>query len=666
MPVIVLWAEAAAPWEAAVHRWLKNMQQSTVLMEKWLRLRVPAAERLDEKTRDFPILRYYNTALTAMVTEMQFGSLLDAPVMSVGDHVERALEKWNVKRNVDEQKRSAELPGEALQTIDEIATGILRSLLKFETVDKDSWDPKKRTAVDLIGLAGLAWTTVGGNREGIYQAIKRTTEALGIPANDNWRGRAPPKLPLEMRIDQLTRYVVAGLLVIPALSRILRQTGKDALTLVRYRALAKFEEYERKFQGYRKRMFVAFYNGIAAVVEVSIYLILRVGQLITDYVGAFANIGTDYVKGLASGLAEFTKQLPDLWKGIIDVINQVVGYVGAITQIDIGEVLHNALETVGVVIEWFTHMYYDDDNSPPAYGAPAQFSVTVGQLVLKEGPGVKANEQLEIATTRLAYAVHNTPGTWPLLHKAALHKWGGIHIDNTIFGLERVIAALNLPRDSGGPQEKLKLDFGKQVDISATIIKPLGIKLNDAIGKLGTAADSAVGDVFTAAQGRLDGTAATFHKAAQAAAAWGPKGFVAKMVGDADAFLKKLFGDQSPEGRKTGMEALALAFATWMQGGFDTIALVADRYVRFMLDEWAEQIGKNEDLPLQVTPTSPKKLLERAELGRVHMPRLRIHAINSVINEPLANQVAGEFKEAIEEAYRSGLGRLAEFTELAA
>jgi hypothetical protein len=674
MPIAILWAEAAAPHVGEVLRWLKNMDRSTFLMDRWLEKRVPAAERMEEATAAFPIFSYYNTALTARVADIQFGSLLTVPVDSIGTHVERALEQWNLPRHVSEQARSAGLPGEILRVFEGIVDGVLASLGRFMTPDAKMFDPHTHTASDLIGMTALVWRTVGGNRDGIYLATKRLAKGLGYPANDNdgtarhpgdGQGAGAPALPLALQIDELTRYVVAGLLVIPAVSRLLGIIGKDALTLARYKLLAKFEEWETRAWGYRTALLGSFLNGMSAITETALQLLLQLGGGITGLIDAFATIGVEYLRGLTANIVTFADQLRSFWSGVIALINQVVGFVAAIAAVDIGEIVHNALVTISEVIEWFAD-FYDKKHRPPAYDPPAQFSVTIGQLALGEGPGADANAHIGIATERLGYAVHHAMSLGAIIDKGILFKAADIHIDNVVTGLQMLGKALALPRDPGRAQPVLKVDFSSAPDLAVLVVRPLRKGLIDAVDKVATAADTSAGDIFGSARKRLNETADSFHKEAQLAAAFGPNGLVARMVGDSDALLKSLFGDQAPKDRKTGMEGVALAFAAWMQGGFDAIANVATGYIRFMLDEWAEHEAKNEDLPLQVTPTSPKKLLQRAELGRVHMPRLRIVASGNRIDRELAERVAAAFRDQVEAAYRTGAEQLSRATAAAA
>lgn len=664
MPIILLWADAMAAHAGSVLRWLKTMDQSTFLLGRWLERRVPAAERLEEATAGFPIFSYYNAALTARVVDTQFASLLTIPVDGIGAHVERALDEWNLPRDIAQQARSAGLPGEFLRVVEEIATGVNGALGRFMTPDATMFAPKSRTASDLIGMAGLLWRTVGANRKGIYDAAKRLATALQAPAGDTGAtahgiggATTAPALPIAFRIDALSRYVVAGLLVIPALAGLLGVIGKDALTLVKYKALASFERWETMAWAYRTAMLGKFLNGVSAATETALQMFLQIAAGITGIIEAFAAMGTDYLRGLSGAVVGLAEQFRTFWSGVIALINQVVGFVASILAIDIGEVLHNALVTIQQVVAWFSQ-YYDDDHRPAAYRAPGRFAVTIGDMVLNEGSGADANTHLAVATARLGSAVHGAPGLTINMYKGILFEATDVHIDNVVTGLQMLGKALSLPRDARRAQPVLKIDLRTSPDLVALVVRPLRAGVLDAVGKVATAADGAATDIFGSAQTRLTSTADAFHKEAKASAAFGPKGLVTRMVGDTDAVLKSLFGTQSPAARTTGLDGIALAFSGWMQGGFDSIANVASGYIRFMLDEWTELVAKNEDLPLQVMPTSPKKLRQRAELGRVHLPRLRIIASGNPIDGNLADRIAAAFRDEVEAAYRTGTERL--------
>jgi len=672
VPIVILWAEAAAPHVAAVHRWLTNMDRSNYELGEWLKGRVRQAEELDRQTAGFPIFIYYNTALTARVADIQLGSLLTEPVMSVGAHVERALDQWNVARDVRNQARSAGLPGEALRVIEEMSVGVIASLDRFAAPTVDMFDPSKRTASDLIGLAGLTFRTIGAHRDDLFLTAKRLFKTLKLgqfgEQPPSWKSTAfdPVPLPADLRIDEINRYIVAALLFIPGVSAVLQQVGRDGLLALRYRALAKFERFEALALSYRRKMLIGFHNGMAAFTEATLQFFVQIGGLATGYITAFTTIAQKYMRGVSNGVVRFAKQLETLWKNVASIIDRVVAYGTAIVSVDLGEVVHSGLLTVQKAIEWLAANLYDEDSPPKPYNAPDSFPVTIGELALAEGAGRKAVIEIRTAIARLTTAVRGAGGIDVISDLVYWYKDHEVHLPTIMTGLDKLSKALALPRSPLAEQPVLAVDISGVPDLVAEVVSPLRKGLSGAVAKLGTGADTAVGGVFGALGTTLTDTGTAFSKEAAASVKGPPTKLMQHLTGDVDATMQALFADQAQPKRATGLDAVGATFGAWLQGGFETIANLATGYIRFMLDEWVSHIAKGRDLPVQVSPTSPKKLLKRAELGRVHMTRLRIVAPCKAIDRPLAEQVAVEFRVQIEKAYRTGLGRMAEFTALAA
>ena len=100
---------------------------------------------------------------------------------------------------------------------------------------------------------------------------------------------------------------------------------------------------------------------------------------------------------------------------------------------------------------------------------------------------------------------------------------------------------------------------------------------------------------------------------------------------------------------------MAGQYAAWLvQGGFEAIGAVLAGYVGQMLDLWTKELDANADTPFEVTKSSPRKLLQKAKLARVHTTRLRIAVRAEEMGRPLALRVADTFQQAISDAYATG------------
>jgi hypothetical protein len=132
-----------------------------------------------------------------------------------------------------------------------------------------------------------------------------------------------------------------------------------------------------------------------------------------------------------------------------------------------------------------------------------------------------------------------------------------------------------------------------------------------------------------------------------------------RLTSNTDALIESLFGDQEIERSETGFEPVAGAYAQWLiQGGFDMIGATAAGFIGMVLDEWLVHLQENTDTPVEITATSPRRFLERARLGRVHTPRIRVVARGENLSRSLAVRVADGFQEAVQEAFSTGQARL--------
>ena len=81
-------------------------------------------------------------------------------------------------------------------------------------------------------------------------------------------------------------------------------------------------------------------------------------------------------------------------------------------------------------------------------------------------------------------------------------------------------------------------------------------------------------------------------------------------------------------------------------------------YLGFVLAMWRDHLAKGTDTPVEVNATSPRILLQRARLGRVHLPTMVLHAEGMPISQATADRVATRFVAEIRAAYQRGQERL--------
>lgn len=661
MPIVLLWNLTVADRLSQFGRWFDSFDRSCFLLERWLEKRLPQAERQEQASRAFPVFRFYGDAVTAWVTRAQAGALLTGPVASVGGHMERALEQWNVKRRVKNAVRETRLLPGLLRVMEDFGERILESVKRFGTPTKEMFEPSERTFWDIPGMGMMVLRATGTSGPQMVRAAQNVTTAF-FPPGEKAEGEAAaaPAPPLAFQLDDLTRLMVAGMLIIPAAGRLLGTTWADALTRLRYLLLDKLAGWEAWVHGFRRRVLTYFVVDLEVYARKAMVLLFTARDMALDYVRFYARLGVEYLKGVVSGVGTFSRQMETFWKGTVGLIYTATRYTEALLGVDIGNVIHLALVTAGDAIETIDTYLYPIGEEPEFYEAPDAFSVTIGELVMNQGAGVRANQELAKAIRLVAEAWNGTDPMGRALNAGILHKATDIHVPRLIGALVGVRAALAIPRAGNPAQPMLTLDPAKVPDLNAAIIQPLRDKGIKAVEKAVTGVATAIEGAAGAARGALESTATAFDAAAAAASRMGSLRLMRRLAAGTDALVLGLFTDQEKkEAAKTGFEGVAGAYAQWLiQGGFDSVGAATAGFVGVRLDAWAAELERGEETPAEIPPNSPRKLLERARLGRVHTPELRIVARGHALSKALADKLAGEFQGAVQGAYATGQARL--------
>ncbi len=664
MPIILLWNETVEASLPQFLRWFGVFKWSNFLLEEWLRERVQEAEDLERWSMDFPVFRFYNEAVTARVANFQFGYLLTAPVEGVGDHVGRALEQWNVGRRVSRAVREPQLLPRFLGILEQITAGILASIDRFRVPSAEMFDPTQRSISDIPGIAVMAYRALATSRGQILDAAKivrnaffpassSATSKVEIPEGEARAGETPSALPIEYRLDNIVRYLVAGLLLIPALARLLGDVGGDVLLHLRYLALDFFQGIEQRAYTFRRNILRVFIDDLGSYAIQGLELLYTFEEVANSYLHVYSKAAIEYTHGLLDGIRTFGSQLETFWSGVESMIHKVVRYGNAIIDIDVGPIIHRALVAVQEAIETIDTNLYAIGDSPEMYTAPREEPVTVGQLVMDIGPGAFFNQELREAVRLLHDAWYGAPA--PLWNAAMVDVISGTNVPRTIAALQGLTGALALPRAGRMEQLTLTYDADRVPNYTRRIIQPLRRRIEGVVSDVMGGISSGIGGVMTTVGDTLSHTADAFDAAAVRASRLGSRRLLDRLVSDTDALMRSLFGRRATEASPTGFEPLAGTYAQWLvQGGFDMIGAAMAGFIGMVLNEWVEHIAEGTDTPTEVTMTSPRRLLKLARLGRVRAPKVEIVVRNWPPNPELAAHVADRFQSVVQEAYATG------------
>jgi hypothetical protein len=215
-----------------------------------------------------------------------------------------------------------------------------------------------------------------------------------------------------------------------------------------------------------------------------------------------------------------------------------------------------------------------------------------------------------------------------------------------------------------------KFDEGKLPNLDELFLTPAREAVLKGLDKGGKAVRQGAEDLTVSILDFLDSTAVTFTSAADRAAVskLGPSIPGLHRAAEAEVLANFPAGELRIE--KTGLEPLADAYKAWLvqaapKAGMQMTGAAVAGYLTCVLDEWERRQPEGAETPVAVTESSPRILLERARLGRVHMPKLVIRATGRETDAELAARVAEEFREAVGTAYAAGNARLKGYTEIA-
>jgi hypothetical protein len=293
--------------------------------------------------------------------------------------------------------------------------------------------------------------------------------------------------------------------------------------------------------------------------------------------------------------------------------------------------------------------------------------VTIEELVMGGGgPGSRVGAELFMGVSLLTDAWNGASRFRRVVGGLIAYGAINLHIPNLILGLQGVVVTLALPRAGAPNQPTLTFAPGTIPDLNAVIIQPLREGATRAINDAVTGVAGGIERVVVVVTQTLDATADAFENAAARASRMSSLQLLQRLTSNTDALIRSLFAGQAPGGAPTGLEPLAGAYAqALIQGGFDTIGAAMAGFVGMVLDEWVVHLSEGRDTPVEITATSPRKLLARARLGRVHTPELRIIAREQALGRPLAARIADRFQIAVQNAYELGQTRLNQALEAA-
>lgn len=675
MPIFLIWNTAAAPWLGSFRSWINEFDVAGRSLERWLEKQLSTAERIDRATAGFPIFRFYNMAVSAEISRLQFGSIAPVPDSQFGAQMGRVGQAWNLPAVLGRRITESQLIVNVFGVVEDILGSVVASIDRMANPTAETFDPERARFTDLFGLAALLFNTVGSNREGIYRAGKGLADGLHIdpqPSGGTLTAEAGAVAAPEpdtatwiismardftAQAETLLQYIAAGLMLVPAIGALLLSIGRDIALALRLVVLEFCEETERSALAWRRGFYERFYRGLNAWVDGTMLFMLAIRDAALSQLRFAVRFGVTYLDALAGGVSVFATDLQTFWSGVGGLISAIIDYLGRVLSIDIGDVIHNSLVLFQRIIDFIGDELWEDSKKAPRYHAPDRFAVTIGELVTGTGNGTNAQNQLATAGLTLQRSLQGAHWVSVGVNLGLGSMISGKFLPGLAANTIALTQRLRTPMVAAGTQPNLAFDSSAVPDITGLFVEPARTALTTAVTAIGTSAGTAINGIFTTFGSLADGVATRAEDQAIAALRAGSLQHYNAIVAGSEGLVGRALPNL-PVSAPTGLESVAQAYAVWLSGAFEMIGTLLGGFLTTLVDEWRNRIDTNEDATVEVTATSPRKLLERARLGVVRMPEMRIVMNVARTDQQSANDVADTFQRAVGEAYMTGSRRL--------
>ncbi|MEV0248480.1 hypothetical protein AB0H76_17915 [Nocardia sp. NPDC050712] len=637
-------------------------------IEAALTRRLEAARLVDRATEGFPIVRFYNGALSLWLPPGQRGTLAPAtPQRSLLDHLGagglgfldglgRAIDPLRAGSQETAIARFATAANRALADLQ-------ASVRRFRVPTPAMFDPRARTAGDLAGLMALAFqvlaeaaTTSGAVRR-LAGQLRGTLAALGIAVPDRITRvlgpvavDAPPVgRTLAETADALARETLGALVLVGSLPKLIEWLLTEGALALRKSVLDGFRRAEHHVYHLRGAVFEFAFGGGTRLAARGVALVGALGAVLGAHLEFQLKFYRAYGTGFAGGVREFVVELGLFLRDVLRLLRGIPVLLGAITAIGLGDLLRAKLGGWAVLVPALSLDDLLDDTG----------------TAVDTGKRDELHDMLNAAQGAIDDLRRTVPGIDLLTDKL---EYGERQIGRT----RRLVDALFTSGGSGTAlpimAEAAPLNFRSEFPDLAETVFGGGRKqqLLDGVTRIEHAARLAGAKVFRRTFRNLNTLSDQFAGEAARAAKVDEKGRLAALGPQADALAEAFYGPEVDEQRRAvarhPQEALAKAFETWLAtGGFLLVGEAIPAYVGHLAATYRAQLAQGSELTFELTPTSPHLLRKRALLGRVRMPRLTLRAAaGTPLDAALAEEIAEQFGGAVLAAYRTGHQRVRE------
>lgn len=630
--------------------------------------RLKSARALESASSRFPVIAFHDEAVTLRLDDSQRGALeLRAPPPSVGEHLAQGGRSFiegftQISDMVDQE---VALPRFA-SSLDQALSIVERSVERWRNIHR-LFDGEPRTASDLFGQLALgfrllaessrrdAWQALFslltdrllvGPRDGdLYHFIDqlgRASAVLSGEAGTNGGGDSSassaaeaPALPLSERLDTYAYLFLGGTMLIGSLPRFVDVLLRAVVLRLKVRVLQELVSIEAQVERVRQRVFDAFFVDLPQLLARVHRLLSGVKVVLNGQLTLYAGFARDYLTGLLGAVIPFLQNMLEFFRDLVTALRALPAALEPALDYDLRWFLVKDGSTSGMII--------------------VRYLPTLTLSRLLDPSGTQINRELHRELLRGMNELREDFG--PLfLSDSVARKWG----------LARQLFNRMFPASVRRFDEAPAFDFQSNFpDIGDTLFGGgRAERLQTAIQDLGGSLRSGVTGLFDELELRVGALAVDVEASAGSAAVLGSTGRYRRLAGQANVVAERFLGPEVALQRELlaarPADPLARAYERWLaSGGFVLLGSLIPAYVRQMHDYWLEQRATGRETTAVVTPTSPHLLRQHARLGRVRVPRLRVHASSPArLDAAFADALADGFEEVVGRAYLRGRDQL--------
>ncbi len=600
-------------------------------LAKWLQPHWLRTRNMFEVTRDFPVLEFYNGALSVSLDRGQYGYLGVSPdhpnrrgsgepdLSPLGRLVEGGRRFWDGLRQVPIMVEQEFAIPRLLSTLADMAEAILDSMRRFAQPTREMFRLTGHTASDLFGEAALFWraiTRYSGMLDIVATAIGafQVREAIQSLSSAEEQEVGPARNWIDSLSD-VVRGIAGVILLLPAGMALISATLDTAILALKIKVLREFQGIERQVVGVRRSVLDFFYGENAGIGLMAQDFLQVTVEVLLANVTFYVEFLSRYFEQVVPELRRFSTELGPFLASVLTAVRAYIASWGTFFDRDLWEFLN---EGVGITV-------LSDPDPPP---------VTLGQMVeILTGTGSASQRDAilqyiddELSTYRYL------PVIGPRLRA----------FERLLHGPARPVIAL--PAEAAAPlpspvfPDLYEVWFGvgrpDLLLILGQMLDPIRIGVRDALGT-GSTALADVSGQFARAAARESRTPLGDRFSA--------------IQGFATSFADRVFGDERRGlAARIAQQPFDPFLALVRAGGFDVIGQVVPRYIEQMDSYWR---GRLRDIPV-----SPLILARRRKLT-VRVQRMSFDATGQQLDDSLIDRIAASFKEAVENSYRTGAMR---------